>query len=231
VVAFIINIKVNNSSKNALALIGIWLLVVLILPATINQIGSSLYPTPSRLKMVNEIRQIKKENEEKQDEIMNDYLRTHPELAKNSDKERFGFWHKYFASGKVIEEKNKPLLEQYSLQLKNQQNLISAFKYISPAIIMQQSLNNTAETSEQHYNDYKKQVHEFSNEWRNFLIPMLFKEEKFTSKEFKNMPVFIYENRISNNLWHNLLALIVISCLVLFLIAGKSLKDKSIKTL
>ena len=78
VLSCVINIKVNNSAKNALTLIGLWLLIVLILPASINQIGNSLYPVPSRLKMINEIRSIKKENEESQNKIMDEYLRNHP---------------------------------------------------------------------------------------------------------------------------------------------------------
>lgn len=224
VVSAIVNIKINDSSKNALTLIGFWLLIVMVLPATINQIGNSLYPTPSRLQMINEIRQIKKENEEKQDEIMDNYLRNHPELAQESDKEKFGFWHNYFASEKVMEEKTKPLLEEYDLQLQKQQNLISLFKYVSPAILMQQSLNNIAGTSEKHYNDYKKQVFEFSDTWRNYLVPMLFKQQKFMVKDYDKLPNFSYENRIANNVWMNLLAILVISFLIFFLVAGKSLK-------
>lgn len=227
VVSSIVNIKINDSSKNALTLIGIWLLIVMVLPATINQISNSLYPTPSRLKMINEIRLIKKENEEKQNEIMSDYLRSHPELAQTDGKQKFGFWHNYFASEKVMEEKTKPLLAKYDTQLKKQQDLISTFKYFSPAILMQRSLNNIAGTSEKHYNDYKKQVFEFSGEWRNYLVPMLFKEQKFTKKHYEKMPKFKYQNRITNTIWLNLLAIVIISIVLFFVLMGKNLNNKA----
>ena len=42
---------------------------------------------------------------------MDAYLRDHPELAKGNGKQNFGFWHKYFASEKIMEEKTKPLLK------------------------------------------------------------------------------------------------------------------------
>lgn len=228
VIAAIINIKINDSSKNALALIGVWLLVVLVLPATINQIGNSLYPTPSRLNMINQIRLIEKENEEKQNEIMDDYLRNHPELAQGNNKQEFGFWHNYFASEKIMEEKTKPLLAQYDSQLKKQQNLISTFKYVSPAILMQQSLNNIAGTSEKHYNDYKKQVFEFSDSWRNYLVPMLFKKQKFSKKNYHELPEFIYKNRVKKDLWLNLFAIIGISGLLFFVIMGRNLKSNPV---
>lgn len=226
VISFIINIKINDSSKNALSLIGIWLLIVLVLPASINQIGNSLYPTPSRLKMINQIRLIKKENEEKQNDIMSEYLRTHPELAEGNKTEKLGFWHNYFASEKIMEEKTKPLLAEYELQLNKQQKLISTFKYISPAILMQQSLNNIAGTSEMHYNDYKKQVFEFSTTWRNYLVPMLFKNQKFTISNYKELPNFTYQNRIANNVWFHLFSLVIISILLLITLTNKSLKNK-----
>ncbi|UNZ00062.1 DUF3526 domain-containing protein [Zhouia spongiae] len=231
IVACIVNIRVNNSAKNALTLIGVWLLIVMVLPATINQIGNSLYPTPSRLKMINEIRLIKKENEEKQNKIMDEYLRNHPELAQGNNEQKFGFWHNYFASEKVMEEKTKPLVAEYDLQLKKQQGLISMFKYVSPAILMQQSLNNIAGTSEKHYNDYKKQVFEFSGEWRNYLVPMLFKEQKFSTKNYHELPKFIYKNRIENEVLLNLLAIVAISLLIFFVLIGKNLKDKSAQTI
>ena len=223
-----VNIKINDSSKNALTLIGIWLLIVMVVPATINQIGNSLYPTPSRLKMINEIRLIKKENEEKQNKIMNDYLRSHPELATENQDQKFGFWHNYFASEKIMEEKTAPLLAGYDSQLKKQQNLINMFKYISPAILMQQSLNNIAGTSEKHYNDFKKQVFEFSNSWREYLVPMLFKEQVFTTKNYREMPRFSYKNRISDDTWVNFLAIISISGFIFFFFRnGKKNKNIS----
>lgn len=228
VISFIVNIKINHSSKNALTLIGVWLLIVMVLPATVNQIGNSLYPTPSRLEMINEIRLIKKENEKKQNEIMSEYLRTHPELAQGNDNDKFGFWHNYFASEKIMEEKTKPLLAKYDLQLKKQQNLIGIFKYVSPAILMQQSLNNIAGTSEKHYNDYKKQVFEFSNDWRNYLVPMLFKKQKFKVENYKELPSFTYKNRIVNNAWVNLFSMLIISVIIFTLLTTKDLKKKTL---
>ena len=223
--AFLINLKINDSSKNAFTLVGIWLFIVLILPATINQIGDTLYPTPSRLKMINEIRLIKKENEEKQNEIMSDYLRTHPELSAGNTGQNFGFWHNYFASEKVMEDKTKPILAAYETQLEKQQQLIGVFKYLSPAILMQQSLNSISGTSENHYNDYKKQVFDFSNEWRNYLVPMLFKNEKFSLKKYESLPKFIYKNRIANNLGYHVFALFILSGLLLLVSVNTSLKD------
>jgi ABC-2 type transport system permease protein len=228
VLAFIINIKINDSSKNSLTLIGLWLLLVLIIPATINQVGSSLYPIPSRLKMINEIRSINKENESQQNEIMDSYLRSHPEFVQENNESQFGFWHNYFASEKAMEEKTKPLLQDYDSQLKKQQVLIEGFRFLSPAILMQQSLNKFASTSELHYNDFKKQVFEFSDEWRNYLIPMLFKNQKFNLDKYDQLPSFKYNSRIEHNIWLNVFIILTINIIMLFTFSTKNLEDRSV---
>ena len=225
-----IGIKINNSSKNALTLIGCWLLLVLVIPATINQIGNTLYPTPSRLNMINEIRLIKKENEKKQDEIMDSYIRNHPELAQGAGQEQFGFWHNYFASEKVLEEKTKPLLARYNSQLKKQQTLQRTFQFLSPALLMQQSLNKVAASSEMHYNDFKTQVNEFSLTWRNYLVPMLFNQEKFTLKNYRELPEFNYRNRVAHPIWQDVLVLLLINGIVLLVFGDRSLWKQNSET-
>ena len=216
VLSYFINITINNSSKNIFSLVGIWLLLVLIVPAGINQISNSIYSPPSRLKMVNDIRSIKKENEKKQNEIMDEYLRNHPEFAEESGQEKFGFWHRYFASEKMMEQKIKPLIAEFDIQLKKQQELIRVFEFISPVTIMQQSMNRIAGTSELHYNDFKKQVFEFSNEWRNYLVPMLFKKEKFTTKNYETLPIFSYQNNIKSKVSRSILIILLINTIIVF---------------
>ena len=63
--------------------------------------------------MINKIRAVKKENEGRQNKIMDEYLRNHPEFVSETDQQDFGFWHNYFASEKVMEEKTKPIINQY----------------------------------------------------------------------------------------------------------------------
>ncbi len=231
VMAVIVSVKVNDSSKNALTLIGLWLLLVLVLPATINQVGSSLYPVPSRLKMINEIRLIKRENEENQNKIMSEYLRAHPELAAAEEGQNFGFWQNYFASEQAMQEKIAPLIQEYEVQLQKQQDLIGLFKFLSPAIVMQQSLNTISETSEKHYNDFKKQVSEFSEVWRDYFVPMLFNEEKFKSEYFRELPEFKYQNRIESDLISNIFILLSVTVLLYVVFMWPFLKKRSLNSL
>lgn len=200
VLAGIVNVKINHSAKNAVILIGLWLLTVLIIPVTANQVGTSLFPTPSRLNMINEIRQANKEMEKKQDKILDAYLRDHPELANTDTTKKYNFWHKYFASQKILQDEIKPLLGSYEEALSKQQKVVNYMKYLSPALVMNESFNRLAGTSSDDYLNYKKQVVEFSEEWRNHIVPLLFQDKKYSRKTYEKRPIFQFKPLANNQL-------------------------------
>ncbi|CAN0595787.1 unnamed protein product, partial [Ectocarpus sp. 12 AP-2014] len=68
--AFAVSLWAGSSAKNAVALLGLWVVFVLLIPSVLNQLSGTLYPIPSRALMINEMRTIKAEATERQDEIL-----------------------------------------------------------------------------------------------------------------------------------------------------------------
>lgn len=208
---FLINILINNSAKNAVSLLAIWVFIILIIPAVIGQLGNTFYPIPSRTKLISEIRNVKEEISKKQDEILDSYLRDHPEYASNNTSTNYSFWHKYMASQNLVEEELKPLIDTYDIQLENQQKWVQNWQYTSPAIILQQALNDIAGTSSLHYQNFREQAGAFSKQWRNFFVPLLYKNKKFSTKLYYKLPTFKYKVSDSSSLLIKLISLIVFS--------------------
>lgn len=211
VIALVINIFIGSSAKNAVSLLAIWVFVILIIPAVISQLANVIYPIPSRTKMLSEVRKVKDETAKKQDKILDNFLRDHPEYASKGEKINYSFWHKYIATQKLVEEELKPLLDSYDKQLISQQESIKKWQYISPAIIMQQSFNDLAGTSTAHYQSYKKQIVDFSNTWRDFFIPMLYNKEPFKTSTYKDLPKFKYIQPKGSSINLNTFILILLS--------------------
>ena len=226
-VVFLVNIWINNSAKNAVALLAIWVVIVLIMPATISQFGNSLYPVPSRTKLITEVRELKEEISKKQDAILDNFLRDHPEYADTGSETNYSFWHKYLASQDIIEEELAPLVSSYEKQLKAQQNWIKKWQYFSPAIIVQQAFNSIAGTSTLDYQSYRKQVSDYAKKWRNFFVPMLYKNEKFSSKKFSSLPTFNFVNPKSNSVAKALIPLFIFSLVIVCI--GTSIFKKKLK--
>lgn len=190
--AFLINLLVGRSAKNAMVLLGLWIVFVLLIPSIINQMGSTLYPTPSRALMINEMRESQAEVLKNVDQILDNFLRDHPEYAVNDTTLQRNYWHSFMVAQKVIREELQPVLDNHDQQLRKQQDWVSKFKWLSPAVITQEALNRMAGTSSQDYDNYRKQVLRFSEEWRNHFVPMVYNNTKFTKKDIKKLPQFEY---------------------------------------
>ena len=191
--SFLINLLGSSSAKNAVFLIGLWVLLVLLVPSALNQIGNSIYPTPSRNKMVNTMRELKVDASKKQDEIMDNYLRDHPELATKGGKGNYNFWHRYMASLDLVAQEIDPLFSLYDQQLKTQQSWIDKWIWLSPSLIINKEMNRISGNSTADYQNFKNQVLVFSKEWRYHLITMLYNQQPFTSKDYDSLPSFTYK--------------------------------------
>ena len=128
----------------------------------------------------------------KQDDILDNYLRDHPEYAINDTTQARTFWHGYMASQNLLREEIKPVLDNYNLQLKKQQVWINKFKWLSPAVTVQESLNKIAGTSTSDYEQYRSQVLDFSDRWRAHFMPYLYNNIAFKKEDLEKLPVYKY---------------------------------------
>jgi ABC-2 type transport system permease protein len=198
--AFLVNIRVGSSARNAVALLGLWVGFVLLIPSVLNQLGSTLYPIPSRTLMINEMRGLKAEMTDKQDEILDNFLRDHPEYALNDTAQSRGFYHRYMASQRLVEEELAPLVDAYEDQLQLQQRWIGRFNWVSPAVTIQESLNRLAGNATDDYMRYRAQVVAFAGSWRDHLMPFLYNNRDFTTEDYADLPRFEYvPGRSSSN--------------------------------
>ena len=216
--AFLVNLIGSNSAKNAVAMLGLWILFVLLIPSILNQLGTTLYPMPSRTLMINEMRNMKAEVAKKQDEILDNFLRDHPEYALNDTTQVRGFYHRYIASQKLVKEELKPVVHEYEKQLSKQQLWLSGFKWISPAILVQESLNEIAGTSTGDYEHFRKQVITFAEIWRAHLIPFLYNNKEFTQNDYDALPHFQFEHKAGKD--SQAILLILMLSLTLFVLGG-----------
>ncbi|MBQ4913333.1 DUF3526 domain-containing protein [Maribacter sp. MMG018] len=210
--AFLVNLFVGTSAKNAVSLIMLWVIFVLLTPSVINQLANTLYPMPSRTLMINEMREHKAEATKRQDEILDNFLRDHPEYAINDSTQSRNFYHSYMASQKVVKEALEPIVDTYEQQLHKQQKWAKKLQWFSPAIVVQESLNQLAGTSTADYESYRNQVIGFAETWRNHLMTYLYNNKPFAQQDYPSLPNFQF-SYIAN-------ATIGLSVLVLLLIAG-----------
>lgn len=193
--AYFINLRGKSSARNAITLLGLWVALVLAIPSLISQSASTFYPVPSRALLVNEMRVLQAELDKQQNEILDDYLRNHPELiTRDADESTaYGWWQRFFASKELVSERMAPLIGNYDQSLKKQQRWVNRLSFLSPAIVLRNSLDHMAETSTAHYDSYHQSVLTFAGEWRDFFLPMVFQDKPFTKDMIARLPAFHIE--------------------------------------
>lgn len=196
--SFLINLRGYSSGQNAVILVSAWVLLVLLVPATISHLANHLYPVPSRVVMLTELRYAEAEAQKKADSILESYYRDHPELmpAQSSGQHLYIFWIKYFAAQEEIRKAMQTVLNAYEDKLQAQQRTVDRLRFLSPAILIQNVLNEIAGTSTRHYNSYRAQVVAFAETWRQFFVPKIFRNELMKKEWIDELPSFTWDEKL-----------------------------------
>lgn len=192
--AIAVNSFGKSSSTNAAALACIWLLLVLLVPSLLNLVITSSHPLPSRLEYITRVREVDNESQKAGEKLLAKYYMDHPELVPAGEKPAMDdFSTKYYAVKKESERMLYPVLSQYEEQLQKQQNLVNRYQILSPAIVMQEVLNDIAGTSLIRYRKFQGSVLQHVRVWQNFIVPKLFLRQKLTPQNYDAHPRFHFQ--------------------------------------
>ncbi|MBR9854342.1 MAG: DUF3526 domain-containing protein, partial [Algicola sp.] len=137
------------------------------------------------------------------------------------------FYHRYMASQKIVKEELEPIVGEYEDQLQKQQEWSRKLQWLSPAIVVQESLNQLAGTSTTDYENYRGQVIEFAGTWRTHLITFLYNNATFSQQDYASLPQFTYSNNTNRNIGFSSVVLLLIAAALLifgFAVQGRSEK-------
>ncbi len=192
--AIAVNALGRSSATNALALAGLWLLFVVVIPSVLNVAVKAAYPVPSRVELIQSIRVAGQEATRKGSQLLARYLEDHPELAP-PQKESGGapdYGTLLVAVNEETERAVQPVLDRFDTQVASQQRLVDRFRYLSPAIVAQSAFNDLAGSSAHRYGHFLAQADQYHRRWREFLVPRILKKEKLSAADIDRLPSFTY---------------------------------------
>lgn len=190
-VAVAVNAFGKSSATNATACLGIWLVLVLIFPALLNVAATTLHPLPSRLAYVNRMREADNETTREGKQILARYYGDHPELASGEESPNLNdFYTKYYATQQELRRRMMPEVRRHEDQLARQQAIINRYRFLSPAIVVQEALNDIAGTSRARHERFVAQLRNFLEECQTQLVPILFRKTGLRSSDYDVVPQF-----------------------------------------
>ncbi len=217
---FVLSVFVNavsrNSSTNGIILAGSWLAFVVVLPTLISILATSVYPAPSRFDFITASRSAQTDAERNYMEALDKYYYDHVEYVPDERVNDFLATSK--AKSEAVDKAIAPLFEQFRTQLIRQDDMVSRFQFLSPAIMMQRALNDASGVSNARYDNFVKQVQAFHAEWVSFFTVRFLDGEPLTSSEYAGFPRFEYQEEpfhvVANRIAPSLVGLLLITVAV-----------------
>lgn len=188
--SFGVNSQGRGSGFNAALLVGVWLALLVVLPAMLSVATNAYYPMPSRVELIAETREASEEAKKNGAQILAQYFEDHPELAAQGSKP---VDTKNFAASSLmvnleVEKAIRPLEEKFEVQKGKQAYLVAQWRFISPAIFVQQMLENIAATGDAHYLDFEQQMQAAHAQYRAFFTQKIIKQAKMRAADYDQVP-------------------------------------------
>ena len=203
--AIAVNALGRSSATNAIALFGLWLVLVVFVPSLLSVTVQTLYPVPSRVEMIQAMRVAGDDAARQGSQLLARYLEDHPELAaKEAPAADFATLN--IAVTDAVERKVQPVLDRFDLQVTSQQAFVDRFRFASPAVVAQAAFNDLAGASASRYQHFLAQADRFHRVWRAHLIPRALRKEQLTPADVDGLPAFRFTEEATGTVSGRLVA-------------------------
>ncbi|MDG1951232.1 MAG: DUF3526 domain-containing protein [Gammaproteobacteria bacterium] len=181
----------NRSGEfNVLTLLGLWVGLTLIVPATSSSLAESLYPTPSRLTYLAEAREVENETRLSEPDVVNEFMLDHPELLVDLESQFPDYVSSAFLVTSTVDEATGPIISSFEEALGQREELLDVFKYFSPTIAVHSLFNEVTGTSGRRHNSYIMQARAFKANYAQLVGPNVIGKKPISAEFFENVPDF-----------------------------------------
>ncbi|MGM9478753.1 DUF3526 domain-containing protein [Pedobacter sp. GSP4] len=213
---FIISVG-RSSSFNASALVAVWILICIVIPASLNLFLTQKYPVPEALQHVIDQREGYHEKWDMPKEVtMKPFFKHYPELAKYPfPQEKTFSWFWYYAMQQMGDDQAK----ESRLSIENKLALRQRFTYIAafffPTIQTQLGINKMAATDLDTHLDFQQAVRQRHEQIRLHFYPSIFLNQDIAGTDILKYKLEKYVPQQAPNIWANLFSVTVLTVILI----------------
>jgi ABC-2 type transport system permease protein len=180
------------SATNAMIMAGVWLVLVILVPSIVSLTATTTYPVPSRVEMIQTMRVASDAANTEGSKLLAQYYEDHPELATADEQQAMNDFNMVrVAVNTEVERRVRPVLDRFTQQLTAQQRVVARARFLSPAILMQDALNDVAGTGTARHRAFISQVEDYHRRWREYFVPLVFQRARL--HDYSRLPGFTFE--------------------------------------
>lgn len=190
------NAWMRSSATSALALMGLWLAALVLVPGLIRIGVETLYPPPSRVTLVNLSRQAAAEAESALKALEGNHG---AEAAAEGSTETYQqFLERKIEAHEHMEHALHDVLAEFDEQLAKQQALVQWLQVLSPAVVMREGMSELAGDGVLRHQRFKAQASAFHDAWKARFFGHITRAEPVTAADIEALPVFAFEPEASS---------------------------------
>ena len=194
-IALVINARGWNAAANALVLAGLWLMFTVVGPATINLAIAVVYPMPSRVEAVVQARAATRDATVQGSRELGQFLQDHPTSANVGREGMRQFAALQAARDRQVAGRLQAVEAAFDAQLQRQRRLASWLSVLSPTMVAQQVLLESAGTSASRFEYFERSAAAFQEQWKTYFEPRVLDAATLTMDEIVAAPVFAFVER------------------------------------
>jgi ABC-2 type transport system permease protein len=233
-VAIFVNGYGRGSTATGLAMGGVWLLLVFVMPPLFNFIARVARPVPSRAVVIDAKRnavlvagghQVGEQARQLKDptspasQLVRAYFSKHPELdaSRPSADERYRLL--FFLEMLEADRLSKPIENDWNAARDNQIRLTRTLQFLSPASVLESALVNLSGTSPEQHDWFLSQVEQHRLVWMDFVTQKYARGELLDQSAYDLLPYFSYRQEAESTFRNRvLLRLVVLGIITLTLL-------------
>ena len=204
----------KNSNANAVILLSIWIVLIIILPASLNNYLVNKYPVPEALATT--IKQ-RKGYHEKWDMdktmTMNKFYARYPQFKKFPLPDKEFSWLWYYAMQQIGDEDASTQATAFKEKLIERNNASNSIARFIPTIHTQMQLNEIAQVGLSNQIQFLDETSKFHEKMKLYFYPKIFSEVPVNSENWGKFKVETFKNQHTNGSLQTYLSLIVFSLL------------------
>ena len=172
----------RSSAANALALVGAWLTLVIVVPGLGGAAADWLHPTPSRVELVNLARSASSDATARLTAVEGDHGR---EVTRATGA-------RAIVAQQEVEQRVRPVVRRFREQLTRQQALVHRLGFASPALLLHEGLTDIAGSGVARHQHFDHQVDAFHERWKELLFAKARASAELVASDYDALPTFEY---------------------------------------
>lgn len=183
----------QTSAYNLTIMLGVWLLLCVVLPATLTQVIERIVPLPDGGDIVLTQREaVNGAWDLPREATYEPFLERHPEWSDHTAWTEDGFeWKWFYAFQQVGDQTAEPLSRAYRDGLAQRDTIAKWLSLASPATLLQRTMETLAGSDMRSAIDYDQRVRDFHARLRAWHYPRLFQSEIFDAdRALQTLPRF-----------------------------------------